>query len=198
MLPLPFSRGGIYAAIFWTAYAVWVGSETIASLKKRSGNSSQRRDHGSKRLLITLIWVGVFLDFMLSFQFPGAAIPGPRVAIFYGGIFLMVAGFALRWYSMSILGRFFTFDVAIQRGHTVIEAGPYRYIRHPSYSGAILTIIGFGLALENWAGLVALLVCVGIGYGYRISVEETALAGALGEEYLAYVRRTRRLVPLVF
>jgi protein-S-isoprenylcysteine O-methyltransferase len=198
MLPLPFSRGGIYAAIFWTVYAIWVGSETIASLKKPPVTSSQRRDRGAKRLLIALIWAGISLDFALSFRFPGAAIRGPRAALFYGGICLMLAGFALRWYSISVLGRYFTFDVAIHAGHNVIEAGPYRYIRHPSYTGAILTVIGFGLALENWMGLAALLACIGIGYGYRISVEETALAEALGEEYIAYARRTRRLVPLMF
>ena len=198
MLPLPFSRGGVYAAIFWTAYAVWILTETIAWRKKRSGSSSLRRDRGSKRLLISLICAGIFLDFAFSFGFPSTVIYQPRVVIFYVAIGLMLVGFALRWYSISLLGRYFTFDVTIQTGQTVIEAGPYRFIRHPSYTGAILTTIGFGLALENWAGLVALLTCVGVGYAYRISVEETVLAEALGKDYLAYMRRTRRLVPLLF
>ena len=79
----------------------------------------------------------------------------------------------------------------------MVEAGPYRYIRHPSYTGAIITLVGFGLTLGNWAGLFALIACGAIGYAYRIRVEETALVGALGEPYRQYMARTRRLVPFL-
>ncbi len=110
----------------------------------------------------------------------------------------MLSGVALRWYCAAILGKYFTFDVAIQGGHTLVEAGPYRYIRHPSYTGALLTLFGFGLALGNWAALVAPMACLGFAYTYRIPVEENALASALGESYKQYVKRTWRLVPFVF
>jgi protein-S-isoprenylcysteine O-methyltransferase len=110
----------------------------------------------------------------------------------------MLLGIALRWYSAAILGKYFTFDVAIQSGQVLVEVGPYRYIRHPSYSGALLTLLGFGLALGNWAGLAASLSCTGLAYGYRIPVEEAALASALGEAYEQYMKRTWRLVPFLF
>jgi len=87
-------------------------------------------------------------------------------------------GIALRWRSAAVLGKYFTFDVAIQTGQILIEVGPYRYIRHPSYTGALLTLLGFGLALGNWAGLVANLSCLGFAYAYRIPIEEAALASA--------------------
>jgi protein-S-isoprenylcysteine O-methyltransferase len=109
----------------------------------------------------------------------------------------MLAGIALRWYSARVLGKYFTFDVAINSGQTLIEAGPYRYIRHPSYSGALLTLFGFGLALGNWAGLIAALLCLGSAYAYRIPVEEAALGAALGDPYKQYVRRTWRLIPFL-
>ena len=121
-----------------------------------------------------------------------------RTWVFLAGICLMLAGIALRWYSVAVLGRYFTFDVAIHSGQTLIEAGPYRYIRHPSYSGALLTLLGFGLALGNWAGLAASLSCMGFAYAYRIPVEEAALAAALGEPYKQYMTRTWRLVPFLF
>jgi protein-S-isoprenylcysteine O-methyltransferase len=110
----------------------------------------------------------------------------------------MLMGIALRWYSAAILGKYFTFDVAIQSGQTLVELGPYRYIRHPSYSGALLTLFGFGLALGNWVGLAASLCCTGFAYAYRIPVEEAVLASALGEAYQQYMRRTWRLVPFLF
>jgi protein-S-isoprenylcysteine O-methyltransferase Ste14 len=86
--------------------------------------------------------------------------------------------------------------IRVHAGQTVIEVGPYRYIRHPSYTGALITLVG--LALGNWAGLLALLDCMGAAYAYRISVEEAALVAALGEPYKEYMRRTRRLVPFLF
>jgi protein-S-isoprenylcysteine O-methyltransferase len=110
----------------------------------------------------------------------------------------MLLGVALRWFSATILGKYFTFDIAIQGGQALIEAGPYRYVRHPSYSGALLTLLGFGLALGNWAGLAAALACLGSAYAYRIPTEEAALCSALGENYKQYMRRTWRIVPFVF
>jgi protein-S-isoprenylcysteine O-methyltransferase Ste14 len=138
------------------------------------------------------------MDFLLSLLLPQAAISWKRTWFFLVGICLMLLGSTLRWYSASILGRYFTFDVAIQSGQVLIEVGPYRYIRHPSYTGALLSLLGLGLALGNWAGLAASLSCMAFAYAYRISVEEAALAEALGEAYRQYMRRTWRLVPFLF
>ena len=199
MYPVPFSGNAVYTAIFWTTYALWLALEFIASRTKRHREDPSRaRDRGSLWLLVILFWVGNSLAFALSFLLQQATILGHRTAIFFLGIALMLAGMAFRRYAMSVLGRFFTFEVAIHSGHSLVEAGPYRYIRHPSYTGVFITQIGLGLALGNWASLAALLVCLGIGYVYRISVEEAALIAALGEPYQRYMRRTARLIPFVF
>jgi protein-S-isoprenylcysteine O-methyltransferase Ste14 len=149
-------------------------------------------------VLALLTWLALGLDFALSLQFPQAAILWKRTSVFFIGIAFMLAGTALRFYSMAVLGRFFTYYVAVRDKQTVVEVGPYHYIRHPSYTGALMIFIGMGLALGSWAGLLALLTCVGIAYAYRISVEESVLAAALGEPYQQYMRRTRRLVPFLF
>jgi protein-S-isoprenylcysteine O-methyltransferase Ste14 len=188
----------LYAIIFWTTYLSWIVLETIASLAKKSADRSEARDHGSYKLLMTLLWVGLALCFALSFLLPQANILWNRTAAFFIGIALMIAGMAFRFYSMSLLGRFFTYQVAVHAGQTVIEAGPYRYIRHPSYTGGLVTLAGIGLALGNWAGFFALLACAGAGYAYRMHVEEAALVAALGEPYKGYMRRTQRLLPFLF
>jgi len=196
--PLPFSAGPIFALIFWAAWASWILPEVIAWRVKRSTDSSKARDQGSLNLIAVLWWIGMAMDFSLSLLMPQAAILWKRTSLFFVGICLMLLGIALRWYSVAVLGKYFTFDVAIQSGQVLVEAGPYRYIRHPSYSGALLTLLGFGLALGNWAGLAATLSCMGFAYAYRIPVEEAALASALGEAYKQYMRRTWRLVPFLF
>lgn len=193
--PLPFSAGPAYAIVFWATYVLWVVLETIGSRIKRSGDGSKTRDRGSFRLIMLLLWLALGLDFALSFLLPQATILWKRTSLFFIGIALMLAGLAFRFYAMSVLGRFFTYDVAVHPGQTVVEVGPYRHIRHPSYTGALITLVGL---LGNWAGLLALLACMGTAYAYRISVEEAALVAALGEPYKEYMRRTRRLVPFLY
>lgn len=197
--PLPFINL-TYALVFWPAYVFWLAFEAKAGRARRSdaSASASTRDRGSFRFLLALYWTGITSAFFLSYFLPQAAILSNRTAVFVAGIVLMIGGLAFRWYAMLLLGRFFTFDVAVHSGQTVIETGPYRYIRHPSYTGALLTLTGLGLALGNWASLFAILVCMAVAYYYRISVEEAALVAALGEPYRQYMRRTRRLIPFLF
>jgi protein-S-isoprenylcysteine O-methyltransferase Ste14 len=196
--PFPFSAGPIIALIFWSAFASWILPEVIAWRVKRSTDSTKTRDQGSLTFIAVLWWVGIAMDFSFSLLLPQAALSWNRAKLFSLGICVMLLGIALRWYSAAVLGKYFTFDVAIQSGQILIEVGPYRYIRHPSYSGALLTLLGFGLALGNWAGLTAALVCLGSAYAYRIPVEEAALSTVLGDVYEQYMKRTRRLVPFLF
>lgn len=196
--PLPFSAPPVFRLIFWCAFASWVLPEVVAWKAKRSTGSSNSRDQGSLKLIVVLWWIGIAMNFLLSFLLPYAAIPWERTSLFFVGIGLMLLGIALRWYSVTILGKYFTFDVATHEGQVLIEAGPYRYIRHPSYSGALLSLLGFGLSLGNWAGLAASLSCLGFAYAYRIPIEESALTSALGETYRQYQKRTWRLVPFLF
>jgi protein-S-isoprenylcysteine O-methyltransferase Ste14 len=198
MLHLPFSSRPILAVIFWVACAAWILPEVVASRVKRSGDSSQARDHGSLNLIVILWWVGIAMAVLMSSLLPQAAISWKRTSVFLVGICFVLMGVTLRWYSAAVLGKYFTFDVAIQGGQTLIEVGPYRYVRHPSYSGALLSLLGFGLALGNWAGLAAALSCLGFAYFYRIPIEEQALSSALGDVYKQYMNRTWRLVPFLF
>jgi protein-S-isoprenylcysteine O-methyltransferase Ste14 len=195
--PLPFVNT-TYALIFWATYILWIIPEIIVSKRKAPKISSKSGDRGSLLVVMLLLWIGIAADFALSFQLPQAAIRSGRVPVFFVGIGMMFAGMALRLYSISLLGRYFTFEVAVHTDQPVIEIGPYRYIRHPSYAGALITITGLGLSLGNWAGLIALLGCMVVAYGYRIPIEESALVAALGEPYRKYIRRTRRLIPFVY
>ena len=196
--PLPFSGGPIVALIFWSAFASWILPEVIAWGLKRSTDSSKTRDQGSLSLIVILWWIGIVMDFLFSLFLPQAALSWKRAPLFFSGICMMLLGIGLRWYSAALLGKYFTFDVAIHSGQMLIEVGPYRHIRHPSYTGALLTLFGFGLALGNWAGLIAALFCLGSAYAYRIPVEEAALASVLGDAYEQYMKRTWRLVPFLF
>jgi protein-S-isoprenylcysteine O-methyltransferase Ste14 len=121
----------------------------------------------------------------------------PRASL-GAGIACTTAGIALRSWSIKVLGRFFTRQVRVEADQPVIEVGPYRCIRHPSYAGGALAAIGIGLALGSWIGLCALLLALGLGFKRRIDVEERALAETIGVRYQAYMGRTRRLLPFLY
>jgi len=194
---MPYSGGASYAPIFWATFLLWIILELIASRTKLSGDRSHARDRGSYGLIVALFFVGLGLDFTLSARLPQAAIAGRRELVFFSGIVLILGGVAVRWWAIATLGKSFTFDVAVQSGQKVVDTGPYRHIRHPSYTGTLMTQVGIGLALGNWVGLLALMLCMAIAYSYRISVEEQALVAALGEPYKQYMRRTRRIIPFL-
>ena len=108
-----------------------------------------------------------------------------------------LARVTLRWWAIRTLGKQFTRDLQVVANHKLV-AGPYRHLRHPSYSGAILTLTGVGLGLANALSVAACLVLPAIGYIRRIPCEEALLQEELGESYIEYASRTRRLLPGVY
>ena len=196
-LPLPFAGGAVHTATFVAAYALWAGSEMVL-MRTRRAASSAVLERSSLRWLRLLLAAGVGSDFAVAALLPGASLGFAVPRVFWVGIALILAGLLLRWYAIAVLGRLFTVDVAVHADHAVVRSGPYRYVRHPAYSGMLLTLLGIGLALGNALGLLALLGLAGIGFGKRIAAEEAILAAALGEPYRRYMRDTSRLVPFVW
>jgi len=80
----------------------------------------------------------------------------------------------------------------------VIMAGPYRFVRHPGYTGVMLVVVGAGLVTGNWIGLAGWTALVMIPLLYRIHVEEAALVRAVGDRYRTYASGHKRLIPLVW
>lgn len=148
-----------------------------------------------------LIWLVVLSAVALgtdaAYQLHQCTLPRPKLVVEFG-CSLFVLGLALRWYSIIHLGRFFTANVAIARDHYLIDSGPYHFVRHPSYTGMLVAVLGFGLSFANWASLLIIFVPICAITLWRIHIEEEALIGALGEQYRGYMQRTRRLIPLIY
>src|SRR6202007_2972918 len=145
--PLPFSGGPLFAIIFWGVYVTWMALEINGAKNKPAKDRSQNRDRGSYQRILRVFCLALASAFALAFLFPQATIVWHRVPVFFVGIVLMLAGIAFRFYAMWVLGKFFTYQVAVHSGQVVVQAGPYRYSRHPSYTGALITLAGLGLAL---------------------------------------------------
>jgi protein-S-isoprenylcysteine O-methyltransferase Ste14 len=149
------------------------------------------------------LYVGMGGGVLAAFCFVNADFPGTtstwnQPLQFWLGIAVMLAGLGFRWYAIKVLGRFFTRTVATRTGQYVVDTGPYRLIRHPSYTGGLLMLLGMGIAVTNWASLVTIMLGALIGYGWRVHVEEQALCADLGDAYREYMKRTHRFVPFVW
>jgi protein-S-isoprenylcysteine O-methyltransferase Ste14 len=181
-------------ALFVATVLVGVVGELQQAVRRRS--DAVKSDRCSLLILRACIAAGLLLAFAalrataMSF--------GYNPVSFGGGLLLISTGIALRWWSFSTLGRYFTFSVMTSVDQPVITTGPYRHVRHPSYAGILLCLAGIGLAFGNWLSLAALLVLPMLGVLYRIRVEESALSTALGAAYASYATGRKRMLPLVW
>lgn len=114
------------------------------------------------------------------------------------GIIFIYGGFAFRYWSIQVLGKFFSSKVEIKEGHELIQIGPYKILRHPSYSGAWISMVGVSLLFQSKIGLVFSIFIYFLIYIYRIECEEKALVGTFGEKYTAYQEKTWRMFPYLY
>lgn len=188
----------LHLIVFYAVFAVSFAPEFIGKFFQNPEAGAVRRDRGSYVVIMVSVGGGIFLAFLFAFGFPATTIAWHQPVLYWIGIALMLAGMAFRWYAIRALGRFFTRSVATRVDQYVVETGPYRLIRHPSYSGAMVAMLGLGLAMTNWASIVLIVVGMLVGYGYRVRVEERALCEGIGPAYSEYMRRTRRFIPHVW
>ncbi len=186
--------------VFWAAVVLWLVSEAWILLRPRRVGASQNRtlDRASARVVVGLAVVGMGGAAVAAAHVRGLALPGPGAAWLAGGLGIAATGVALRMWAVRTLGRFFVYTVTIQRDHRVVDTGPYRVVRHPSYTGALITFAGLGLALANGLSLIIAVALPLAAYLYRIPIEERALAERLGEPYARYAAGRARIVPWVW
>jgi len=187
-----------YNIVYSAAVAVWAVPEVIGTFLQHSKRGTHKQDRGSYFTVLFGVWGGFYGALVCAFYLPRFAVPAYRPLIFWIGIALILIGVAFRWYSIRVLGRYYSRDVATAEDHQLVETGPYRYIRHPSYTGILLSMLGLGVALVNVGSIVIAFLVGFLGLWYRIHVEERALLDALGNVYGSYMNRTCRLIPFIW
>lgn len=182
---------------FNIVYVCWLLSEIILNRVLRSGRGDQplKGKHS-----LTIIWIAAI----------GATVAAGNIARYtrfpvtdwkgFGllGIGLILLGMTIRLIAIISLGRFFTVDVAIRQGHMLKKDGMYKYVRHPAYTGSLLSFLGFGVSLNNWVSLMVVAIPVTAAFLYRVRLEEEMLVASFGSDYERYKRETYRLLPGVY
>jgi protein-S-isoprenylcysteine O-methyltransferase Ste14 len=184
----------LWGALYWA----WVASEVLILLVTRTRRSSGRvRDRGSLAILWTVILGSISGGIYLGETQPHTLFGGAHW-VRYASLALLALGLALRWTAIVTLGRSFSANVAIHETQTLNRSGIFGVVRHPSYLGMLVIFVAVGMHSRNWVGLAVTVLPPMAALLYRIHVEEMALGDAFGDEYVAYRKATKRLIPGVW
>jgi protein-S-isoprenylcysteine O-methyltransferase Ste14 len=192
---VPSRREGI--GWFIAGYAGVAGFLLLeASTRERGAASSlaaSRDDRGSTRMIVaayaTAAVVAPAVRMLRRPQLPRATAPL--------GLSLEIAGLGLRAWSMRILGSSYSRTLRVQGAQQVVDRGPYRFVRHPGYAGSLMIWTGFALTSRSFAVVEVVGALLSIAYHRRVGAEEALLRRDL-PGYVAYSKRTKRLIPFVW
>ncbi|MCX6304030.1 MAG: isoprenylcysteine carboxylmethyltransferase family protein [Bacteroidetes bacterium] len=178
-------------------YVVWMLSEIWLSRQARSGNTDRQNTDKHTQLYIWLsIVVSMTAGIFAAIKFSFPIFTNERFMVI--GMAGIILGIIIRFVSIRHLGRFFTVDITIRKDHELMQRGFYKYVRHPSYTGSLLSFAGFGLSMNSWLCLFIVFVPVLITFLIRIHTEEELLTGQFGNQYVEYTRKTKRLIPFIY
>jgi protein-S-isoprenylcysteine O-methyltransferase len=183
-LPGPSALG---LGLFLSELALWLGRRSSAASARSADRSSLALFWGTILLAIS---AGVWLARSQSRWSFELSTSGHLAALV-----MFAVGLGIRWWAILTLGRYFTVDVAIHAEHQLVRTGPYRFVRHPSYTGLVLLFLALAVTFRNWASLIVILAPILAALLYRIRVEEAALSAAFGPAYAEYRRSTKALFP---
>jgi protein-S-isoprenylcysteine O-methyltransferase Ste14 len=167
----------------------------LAALTTRGADNTL--DKGTRRLVWRFSSIGYNLAWLpVIFDFGRLVILGGWLT--WMGVAIMISGVIFRQYAISTLGKFFTSTIQIKKDHELIQTGPYRYIRHPSYLGILIISLGLGIAMANWISLILCIVLPTIGLMQRVQFEEKELELHFGKQYQDYRKNTWRVIPHIY
>lgn len=184
--------------IFQIAFILYIMAETFifsfTSKTNRENSQKKKRDKGSCLMIISgsiaVIIINILCRKNNLFILP--------TWMFWIGIGSIITGIVLRIFSVVTLGKYFTVTVQVNSNQKIIQTGPYKYIRHPAYSGSILSLIGISLTFRSIIGVVGTLIIIAVIYGYRIRIEENILENYFKTSYPEYKKNTKRIIPFVW
>jgi protein-S-isoprenylcysteine O-methyltransferase Ste14 len=185
--------------VFSTPYLVsilcWAALEVVLVLRDALRRKARfRSDRGTRFVVGLCVAVPIVVGSALHRWLP--ALDTPVSAVFaVVGLVVLWTGLVVRVWAVLTLGRSFSTFVQAETDQAVVSHGPYRWVRHPSYTGLLLIALGFGLGARNWLALLICAVVPMLGMLPRMAVEESELVRVLGDRYRDYRRTTRRLIP---
>lgn len=195
--------GVIFEVVNFTILGAFLVSELSINVFRRGGQGSAAAGKGriSNGVIMTVALISLLLGIAIGFLAKFRDIRwlfSPNYYISAFGLLLILIGILIRWSAILELRKFFTVDVKILADHKLIRSGLFKYVRHPSYFGLLISVLGLGVTMVNWLSTLVMLVPHIVIIVMRINEEESALEERFGSDYRAYRQETKRLVPLIY
>lgn len=194
ILPILGNLKILYSPQIWILFTLGVLASIFQPNYRIIDDKSKTRDKGTEVQIIWSVYITqLFVILEASyFRFPESV----NWDIFTtASLIIMILGLALRTWAIYTLGNYFTMYISIQKDHKIICTGPYKYLRHPSYTGAFLIYLGTTIFLHSWFSLIAASIILPIAWLRRIHYEEELLIEKFGEEYKSYCKLTKKAIP---
>ena len=173
--------------------AGWAVLELALRVRERlQGRGGAARDRFTRVLIAVSLGAAIGLAAFIAARAPAPRIGGPHRT---AGLIVTWLGLAVRVWAIAALGRAFRTTVEVDAEQAVVSSGPYRWVRHPSYTGLLLIVAGIGLAAGSWLAPAVCALLPLPALLWRIEIEEAELVAVLGERYRVYQARTKRLIP---
>ena len=177
----------------WIAWAVywWLSASRVKDTV-RTEPLSTRASHGIPLIVAILLLALPTLpgEFLTERMLPAGT------ETFWIGVVVLVAGLTFMVWARIFLGRNWSATVTIKRDHELIRGGPYRLVRHPIYTGALIAVAGTAIARGEWRGLLAVLI-VFAALWRKLRIEERWLGETFGEDYAKYRTEVAALIPFL-
>ena len=188
----------LFLSLYFSTLIFWVCFELYLVLRDvRKKNIDTSAEAASSRFFMPCIASAVLLAY-ISEHVARWRMSISQNTLLEISLFVMWAGLIIRVWSIRTLREFFCTVISVQDDQTIVTAGPYQYVRHPSYSGALCTFLGAAIATGSWMGLLIAPSIVFLGYHHRMNIEEQVLVSHFDKEYVDYMEDTKRIIPKVY
>jgi protein-S-isoprenylcysteine O-methyltransferase Ste14 len=185
---------------YWLIFAVWAVWELYWGISARSVKRATSKEPLATRIPVI---IGLLLGFLLLLA-PGWLGPffGQRILpdddiLYFAGLALLLFGMYWAFWARYTLGTNWSGRVTIKEDHELVTAGPYKFVRHPIYTGVLFAFMGTALALARMGNLFAIAIMVAV-FAHKIRLEEKVLDQHFGNKYADYRRSAKTLIPLVW
>lgn len=190
------SRVEIWFVYLGSVALIWMQPDTNYNpLRKKEEPAS---DRNSKLAIAMAFYVSTLVSVVFFIMRPAPIEDPLRPLALYSGVLILILGVLIRVWGIRVLGRMFTTEVQIVDNHSLVETGPYKWIRHPTYLGALLMLLSTPILLTQWMVVPVVLLLGVVAFIYRIAVEEEVLVINLGDQYKTYQLRTRKIIPFIY
>jgi protein-S-isoprenylcysteine O-methyltransferase len=197
LVPAIANPGALRYPQLWILVAVAFAISIYQPAYKPVDGTAPPHDRGTAAQIVWSVYLTQFVGIIeaVVFRYPESFRWDMMTTI---ALVLMVFGLGLRVWAVLTLGRFFTWFITVYDDHQVIRTGPFRFVRHPAYCGALILFVATMLFLHAWIGAALSLGFQLFAYVRRILYEEAMMIDKLGESYRVYTREVNALVPLLW